>query len=60
MRHMPPVLESADFWVEHLTDVPDNLRLLETFRSHGNASGLEVYLKELAVQNGFAFMRCLK
>ena len=51
MRHMPPVLESADFWVEHLTDVPDNLRLLKAFRSHGNASGLEMYLKELAIRD---------
>lgn len=40
MQYVPPVLRSDDFVVEHLTDVPDHLRLLETFNSYGKASGL--------------------
>ena len=51
MQYVPPVLRSDDFIVEHLTDVPDHLRLLETFSSHGKAFGLEIYLKELAVRD---------
>ena len=27
MQYVPPVLRSDDFFVEHLTDVPDHLRL---------------------------------
>ena len=51
MQYVPPVLRSGDFIVEHLTDVPGHLRLLETFSSHGKAFGLEIYLKELAVRD---------
>ena len=51
MQYVPPVLRSDDFIVEHLTDVPGHLRLLETFSSHGKAFGLEIYLKELAVRD---------
>ena len=51
MQYVPPVLRSDDFVVEHLTDVPDHLRLLETFNSYGKASGLEIYLKELALRD---------
>ena len=51
MQYVPPVLRSNDFFVEHLTDAPDTLRLLDAFSSQGKASGLEMYLKELAVKD---------
>ena len=40
MQYVPPILRSDDFIVEHLTDVPGHLRLLETFSSYGKALSL--------------------
>ena len=49
---VPPLsLAIKDFIVEHLDDSPENLQLIQDFACPNNAMGLELYLKQQALDD---------
>ena len=49
---VPPLsLATDDFVVEHLDDSPENLQLIQDFACSNNAKGLELYLKQQALND---------